>query len=319
MNPPASNSSTFKPLPISGSAELSAAATAAATASAAPPAVTPEFIAACEAKETALRAWLQQAGRVLVAYSGGVDSTYLAFVAHAALGAEALAVTAHSPSLAPSELAETKDLAARFGFAHRIVATHEVDNPAYRANDGNRCHFCKSELMTEMQRLRVELGFETILLGAIVDDIGDHRPGEKAALSQGAAFPLRDVGLSKREIRWLSEQHGLPTADKPASACLSSRFAYGTEVTADRLAQVAAAEDLLHTLGFRACRVRVHDVSPTPAAKCILLARIEVPAADIAKVTPHAAQLAADFKRLGYTFVSLDLAGYKSGNLNAAL
>lgn len=148
-------------------------------------------------------------------------------------------------------------------------------------------------------------------------------PAKKPALTQGAAFPLREVGLSKAEIRYLSEQHGLPTADKPASACLSSRFAYGTEVTATGLAQVAAAEDFLHSLGFRACRVRVHDVSYTPNSatgnKQIYLARIEVPAQDIARLTPHAPAIAAEFKKLGYAFVSLDLAGYKSGNMNQAL
>lgn len=323
MNPPSPNAPAFKPLPITGVAAVTTGGSAAA------PTRTPAFTAQCQAKEAALRAWLGKADRVLVAYSGGVDSTYLALIAHQTLGDRALAVTAHSPSLAPSELVETKALAAQFGFTHRIIQTFEVDNPAYRANDGQRCHFCKSELMTQMHALREQLGFATILLGAIVDDIGDHRPGEKAALTQGAAFPLREVGLSKAEIRFLSEQHGLPTADKPASACLSSRFAYGTEVTASGLAQVAAAEDFLHGLGFRACRVRVHDVSYTPnstqsgiapnAHKQLFLARIEVPAQDIERIVPHAPTISAELKKLGYTFVSLDLGGYKSGNMNQAL
>jgi uncharacterized protein len=259
-------------------------------------------------KEAALHARLRAAGRVLVAFSGGVDSSYLAVAAHAAQGAGALAVTATSPSYPDRHRRMAEAVVARFGLAHRFVATHEMDSAAYRANAPDRCYHCKSELFDVLGALRDELGFDAVAYGVNTDDTGDFRPGHRAATERGVLSPFLDVGLSKAEIRALSRAHGLPTADLPASACLSSRLPYGTEVTPERLRQVEQGEERLRALGFRQLRLRHHgDV-----------ARVEIEPSELARaLDPAMARaIAAAIKPLGFRFVALDLEGYRTGALN---
>ena len=248
-------------------------------------------------------------GSVLVAYSGGVDSTFLATAAHRVLGARALAVTAQSESLAPEELEEAQAHAARLGFAHAVIRTEELSDPNYTSNPRERCYFCKSELMDKLVKVAATRGLRKIALGAIVDDLGDFRPGEAAARERGAVFPLRDAGLLKAEIRVLSRDWGLPTADKPGGACLSSRIPFGEEVTARKLEQIAKGEACLHTLGFRECRVRHHGTT----------ARVEVPVAQLPALLAVREEVVREFKALGFVFVSVDLQGLRSGSLHEAL
>lgn len=262
-------------------------------------------------KEAALHARLRDAGSVLVAFSGGVDSSYLAVAAHAALGAKALAVTALSPSYPASHRRAAEEVVARFGLAHRFVETHEMESAAYRANAPDRCYHCKTELFDVLGALRDELGFGAVAYGVNTDDTGDFRPGHRAAGEHGVLSPFLDVGLSKAEIRALSRRHGLPTADLPASACLSSRLPYGTEVTPERLRQVEQGEERLRELGFRQVRLRHHgDV-----------ARVEIEPGELARALDPAMARAivAAIKPLGFRFVSLDLEGYRTGALNASI
>ena len=247
-------------------------------------------------------------GRVIVAYSGGVDSTFLSVVAHRTLKDNTLAVTAHSESLAPEELEEAQVLAAQFGFAHLVVRTEELSNPNYASNPVNRCYFCKAELMDKLEAIARERGAK-VALGAIMDDLGDFRPGESAARERGAVFPLREAELTKAEIRALSLDMGLPTADKPASACLSSRIPFGQPVTAQKLEQIAKGEALLHNLGFRECRLRHHET----------VARIEVQPADLARLLERREDLVRELKCLGFVFVTVDLQGLRSGSLHEAV
>jgi len=247
-------------------------------------------------------------GRVIVAYSGGVDSTFLSVVAHRTLKDNTLAVTAHSESLAPEELEEARVLAAQFGFAHLVVRTEELSNPNYASNPVNRCYFCKAELMDKLEAIARERGAK-VALGAIMDDLGDFRPGESAARERGAVFPLREAELTKAEIRALSLDMGLPTADKPASACLSSRIPFGQPVTAQKLEQIAKGEALLHNLGFRECRLRHHET----------VARIEVQPADLARLLERREDLVRELKCLGFVFVTVDLQGLRSGSLHEAV
>jgi len=262
-------------------------------------------------KELALEERLRTAGSVLVAFSGGVDSSYLALAAHRALGAKALAVTAVSPSYPASHREVAEDVVRRFGLAHRFVDTREMESAAYRANRPDRCYHCKSELFEVLGRVRDELGFEAVAYGVNTDDRGDFRPGHRAAEERGVLSPFLDVGLGKQEIRALSRAHGLPTADLPASACLASRLPYGTEVTPERLGQVEAGEERLRALGFRQVRLRHHGS----------LARVEIDPAELPRALDPAMakRMVAALKPLGFRFVSLDLEGYRTGALNEVL
>jgi uncharacterized protein len=262
-------------------------------------------------KEAALRARLQAAGRVLVAFSGGVDSSYLALAAHQALGRRALAVTAASASYPESHKRVAQEVVERFGIAHRFVDTHEMEREGYRANGPDRCYHCKSELFEVLGRMREALGFDAVAYGVNMDDTGDFRPGHRAAAEHGVLSPFLDVELSKQEIRALSREAGLPTADLPASACLASRLPYGTTVTAERLKQVEDAEERLRALGFQQVRVRNQGA----------MARVEIAPGEHAKaLDPEAARrIVAAVKPLGFRYVALDLEGYRTGALNEVL
>jgi uncharacterized protein len=252
---------------------------------------------------------LRQLDRVVVAFSGGVDSAFLARVAHDTLGpARAHSVTAVSPSLATTERDECGELAAEWGLRWTEVRTDEMANAAYRRNDGDRCFWCKDALMDAVAPIA---GAEraTVVLGVNLDDLGDHRPGQQAAGERGAVFPLVDAGFTKAMIRRQSELLGLRTWDKPAAACLASRLPYGTPVTLGVLREVETAEAALAALGFRSLRVRHYRD----------LARIEVPLDDLAAVVEQRAEVVAAVRAAGYRYVTLDLEGLRSGNLNAAL
>jgi len=256
------------------------------------------------AKLAELERILRGYGRIIVAYSGGVDSAFLAVVAARVLGNNSLAVTANSESLAPEELEDAKALAVRFGFQHEVVRTEELQDEDYASNPLNRCYFCKAELMTKLLKFSEERG-GPIALGATMDDLVDFRPGESAANERGAVFPLRDARLYKEEIRALSRELGLPTWDKPGAACLSSRIPFGERVTAEKLSQIARGEYYLHQAGFRECRLRHHGA----------IARIEVPPQSFKALLARSAEVARELKALGFAHVTLDLQGLRSGSL----
>jgi uncharacterized protein len=273
---------------------------------AAAPNLTPELAL----KRDRLLELMRSLDRVAVAFSGGIDSTVVAKAAYRALGDAAVAVTADSPSVPRSEIAEACELARQIGIPHRLVATSEFDDPDYVRNDGARCYFCKDELYTRMEGLLPELGVSVICSGANLDDRGDYRPGLKAAAEHHVRHPLQEAGFTKADVRQLAQHWELPTWDKPASPCLSSRLAPGVQVTPERTGSVEAAEAYLKGLGLRECRVRLHEGE---------LARIEVPAHEIARLAVPEVRtgLAQKLRELGFQFVTLDLEGFRSGSLNS--
>jgi uncharacterized protein len=262
-----------------------------------------------------LRGILRSYGSCLIAYSGGVDSVFLAMVAHQELGGRALAVIADSPSLPRRELSEALELGQRFGFPVRVVKTAEFQNPEYLKNPQNRCYFCKSELFAELEPLARAEDFAVIAYGENASDIGDFRPGAKAASEFQVRAPLKEAGLTKAEIRNFSARLGLPTADKPQMACLSSRIPYGEAVSPEKLRMIEAAENALRDLGFIEVRVRHHELTTGQ------LARIELGPDELPQVFQNGAsgKVVAACKSAGYTHATVDLEGYRRGSLNAAL
>lgn len=273
-------------------------------------------------KHERLRALLRDYGTCLVAYSGGVDSVLLAYVAREALGQRSLAVIADSPSLPRRELEEALAIGKQFGFPVRVIRTHEFENASYLSNPNNRCYFCKHELFTELAPLAKAEQFAVIAYGENASDIGDYRPGAQAASEFSVRAPLKEVGLTKAEIRELSARLGLPTAEKPQMACLSSRIPYGERVTHQKLGMIEQAENLLRDLGFYDVRVRHHQLnshSIAPDSKPTLhLARIEVGHSEMPRFLENgnSMRIAEALKKIGYAHVTLDLAGYRRGSTN---
>jgi uncharacterized protein len=264
-----------------------------------------------EAKEKRLHALLREMNSVVVAYSGGVDSSFVAHVATEVLGQRALCLTGESASLAQHQRAEATQIAGRFGFRHEIIQTEELSDPRYQANAPDRCYHCKTELYGKLLPLADERGYAYVVDGSTTDDVGDYRPGRAAASEHRVRSPLIEAGLSKQEVRALSRRAGLPTWDKPASPCLASRVAYGTTVTIKRLSTVERGEEILRGMGFREFRVRHHDE----------LVRLEIAPAELhlALKRDVADELARQFRALGFRYVTLDLHGYRSGSLNETL
>lgn len=267
--------------------------------------------ASAEEKENILLARLAGIPSLIVALSGGADSAYLAWAAHQTLGGRALSVTALSASYSSYDRAMVEEFVSKLGLHHEFVETHEMENPAYRANAADRCYFCKDELFSALYELAHARGFAAVAYGVNADDTLDFRPGHRAATEHQIRAPLLDAGLSKAEIRLLSHRAGLPTWDRPASACLASRLPYGTEVTSERLGLVERGEAALRALGFRQFRVRLHDK----------LARVEISPDEMPRaLAPEmAAAIAGRLKAAGFTYVALDLEGYRQGSLNETL
>jgi uncharacterized protein len=270
-----------------------------------------EVASILEDKQQILIAALARMGSVLVAYSGGADSAYLAWAAHEALGERAIAITADSASLPESHKRDAEEFARAWGIRHEYIATHEFENPDYLKNDRDRCFHCKDELFTRLDEVAKERGIAHVVYGVNVDDLGDYRPGQRAAKQHQAEAPLVEAGLTKAEIRELSRRAGLVTWDRPASACLSSRIPYGTPVTIQNVKTVERGEEEIRALGFRQFRVRFHGD----------LVRIEIAPEELPQaLEPGMARaFTSIFKPLGFHYVTLDLEGYRQGALNEAL
>jgi pyridinium-3,5-biscarboxylic acid mononucleotide sulfurtransferase len=264
-----------------------------------------------EEKELLLLKQFTEFSSMIIALSGGADSAYLAWAAHHAIGDQSLSVTALSPSYSAHDRTVVEEFVHKLGVRHEFIETHEMENPKYRANAADRCYFCKDELFTVLDVMARERGFAAVAYGVNADDTLDFRPGHRAASEHRVLAPLLDAGLHKTEIRQLSQRAGLPTWDRPASACLASRLPYGTEVTSERLALVERGEAALRDLGFRQFRVRLHEK----------LARVEIAPEEMPRaMSPEmAASISARLKAAGFTFVALDLEGYRQGSLNESL
>jgi uncharacterized protein len=262
-------------------------------------------------KEQKLEALLKEAAPAVIAFSGGVDSSYLAYKAHEVLGDRAIAVMAESPSVPSHQRRMAEQVLNRIGISFRRIHSHELDIAEYRDNPSNRCYYCKDELFSRLERIAEEYASATILDGLNADDLGDFRPGRIASREHRVRSPLMEAGLTKADIRELSRRAGLPTAEEPASACLASRFPYGVTITEEKLRIVDEGEESLRKMGFRVFRVRHHEQ----------LARLEFGPEDLKKaLNPEVAgQLAARFKQLGYKYVTLDLEGYRTGSANEVL